>query len=357
MSIDVEYASLCNTLYYSILLLITLIASTTYTSNNKFWNKRVVWFLGFAIIIFFAFRPLTYKFGFGDTQGYAFFFNQKRNSIEIDSTANDIGYEYISFFLRRFDVVALFFVMGCLYIVPQIYVSKRLSKEHYGIIFLVIVCSFSFWGYGVNGMRNGAALALVMLGMIKQNKVITALLFIAALSIHGSSMLPIVAYCVNFFYNKPKTFIIIWGISVVLSIFVSNLLTEIIPLQDFIEDNRVSYLTTQFNNNNSELFSSTGYRWDFVLYSAVPIFIGYRKIIGEGWNDRIYTFMFNTYLICNTFWLYTMYIPYNNRFAYLSWFLYPILISYPFLVRDINCLNIKKLILFNYLFTFLMWLK
>ena len=154
---------------------------------------------------------------------------------------------------------------------------------------------------------------------------------------------------------------IAWCICAVLSIFISNLFTEILPLDDLIEDDRVGYLTTQFDNSNSDRFSSIGYRWDFVLYSLIPIVLGYRKIISGQVQDKIYIFLYNTYCICNAFWLFTIYVPYNNRIAYLSWFLYPVLIAYPFIggkreLTTTSVANTKKVVGLTYLFTYLMWI-
>lgn len=246
--------------------------------------------------------------------------------------------------------------------IPQLLASKTLSPSHYGILFLTIVLSFSYWGYGVNGMRNGVALSLVMLGMVKRSIIWTPLLFFVGLSFHGSALLPIAAYCLNFGYSKSKTYFIVWCICAVSAIFISNLLTEILPLNDLIEDDRVGYLSAVFDSSNSSRFSSTGYRWDFVLYSLIPIVLGYRQIIHGQVKDKIYIFLFNTYCTCNAFWMFTMYVPFNNRFAYLSWFMYPLLVAYPFIGGDReltakSVANMKKVIGLTYLFTFIMWLK
>lgn len=360
-SIDIQYAPLLNTAYYVILLILSVIVAGGYTQRNVFFNKSIAFFLGAAIIIFLMMRPITYKFGFGDTQGYAFFFEQHRNAYEMDPNAGDIGYEFISFMLRDCDVTILFLTMACLYVVPQILACRTLTREHYGVIFFVIVTSFSYWGYGVNGMRNGAALSLVMLGMVKKNIIWTPALFLAGLSLHGSALLPIAAYCLNFFYSKSKTYVIVWGVCLVLSMFVANMLTEVINLEDFIEDDRVGYLTTEFDSETSSRFSSTGFRWDFVLYSAVPIIIGGINIFKGQVKDKIYRYLYNTYITCNAFWLFTIYIPYNNRFAYLSWFLFPVLIIYPYVSKPVitpgETAVTRRTIILNELFTFLMWLK
>lgn len=360
---NVEYiASIYSTSYYIVLLILSCYAYLSYSRKNNFLNVGIAVPLAIAIVIFLAFRPLTYKYGFGDTQGYAFFFELKKKAQDFNISASDIGYELITYLLLDCDVWVLFMAMGALYVIPQLITSRLLTPAHYGILFLIIVCSFSFWGYGVNGMRNGVALSLVMLGMVRQNIIWTPILFLCGLSFHASSLLPICAYCLNFVYRKSGIYVTVWCVCVVLSLFVSNMLTEVLPIQNWIQDGRVGYLSQGFDDANSGKFSSTGYRWDFLLYSAIPIILGYKQISSGAIKDKVYKYLFNTYCTCNAFWLFTIYIPFNNRFAYLSWFLYPIIVSCPFLQKDkilteSSVKSIRNVIGLTYLFTFIMWLK
>ena len=88
-----------------------------------------------------------------------------------------------------------------------------------------------------------------------------------------------------------------------------------------------SYLNAEVSK---EEFSQTGFRWDFLLYSALPIFIGRFAIIKQQAIDKTYTFILHTYIFSNAFWVLINTASYSNRFAYLSWFLYPIVLIYPF---------------------------
>ncbi len=351
-----------STSYYIVLLFICCYAIREYSNESVFLNKKIAWPLASGVILFLAFRPLTSKYGFGDTKGYAFFFNLHKNLNEVTYVGtNDYGFELLSFVLRNGEVWMLFLIMGIIYVIPQLVACKKLTSEHYGLLFLILVCSFSFWGYGVNGMRNGAALSLIMLGIVTGNVFLTAILFLCGFSFHASALLPIVAYIISYIYKNTKGYLWLWCISLILSFFISNLLTQYIPLGDFIGDKRVSYLTNSFDETNINIFSNTGYRWDFVLYSAIPIVIGSYYVLKGQTTNLIYQRILNTYILCNSVWLFTIHIPYNNRFAYLSWFLFPLIISYPYLQEDElseeNISNLKKILGFTYLFTFLMWLR
>lgn len=96
-------------------------------------------------------------------------------------------------------------------------------------------------------------------------------------------------------------------------------------------DDRLSYLT----DYDIGMFSHTGFRWDFLLYSMMPIVLGYYVVIKRGIQDRTYTILLNTYTLANAFWVMVIRANYSNRFAYLSWFMYPIVLAYPLLRLDV----------------------
>ena len=79
-----------------------------------------------------------------------------------------------------------------------------------------------------------------------------------------------------------------------------------------------------------DLFSKTGFRWDFIAYSAIPILIGWFATAKQKITDKTYLFLLHTYLFSNACWVLINSISYSNRFAYLSWFLFPIVVLYPF---------------------------
>src|SRR5690606_344375 len=101
----------------------------------------------------------------------------------------------------------------------------------------------------------------------------------------------------------------------------------------FSSDNRATnYLSGQVDTS---LFASTGFRWDFLLYSAVPVFTGWYYIYKKKYYDRHYNLLYATYLIANSFWILVIKANYSNRFAYLSWFMMGLVIVYPLLKKYI----------------------
>src|SRR5690606_36663737 len=103
-----------------------------------------------------------------------------------------------------------------------------------------------------------------------------------------------------------------------------------------------------------ELQYKTGFRWDFVIYSILPILLAryYQK---RGFQDRLYSQLVSMYTIANAFWILLIRMPLSDRLANLSWFLIPVLIMYPLLTKRIferQHFWIAGVLLVNVLITF-----
>ena len=89
------------------------------------------------------------------------------------------------------------------------------------------------------------------------------------------------------------------------------------------------------SGNDYSGFSHAGFRWDFLLYSMMPICLGYYIVIKKGIRDRIYEILLTTYTLANAFWVMVIRAQFSDRFAYLSWFMYAIVLAYPLFRMDI----------------------
>lgn len=56
----------------------------------------------------------------------------------------------------------------------------------------------------------------------------------------------------------------------------------------------------------------------------------------------MYKTILNLYLCTNAVWCLCMYASYCNRIAYLSWFMYPIVLIYPLLKEDLSGCSLLK---------------
>ena len=110
-------------------------------------------------------------------------------------------------------------------------------------------------------------------------------------------------------------------------------LATLIEGWDFIEDRAGTYLS---NTASADVFNKTGFRYDFLIYCFIPILVGYFYILKTDIKDNIYITFLKTYTLANAFWILVNQVPFSNRFAYLSWFLMPIIIFYPIIFYPIN---------------------
>ena len=227
------------------------------------------------------------------------------------------------------------------------------------LAFLFVVGSFSFYGYGVNGIRNGMAAALTLLAFsyLKTNRWIALILSFVIIQIHGSMFLPVCAAWLSLFYKNTKFYLYCWLFSIVLSVSIGGALETYFASLNVVDDERFSsYL---LNKNFSDQFSYTGFRWDFLLYSVMPIWLGWYVVIKRKiYNDQ-YLLLLHTYLLSNAFWIMLIRASFSNRFAYLSWFMYPIVLAYPLLILPVWRCNRRKIVIIlmaHYMFTYLMWL-
>lgn len=92
-------------------------------------------------------------------------------------------------------------------------------------------------------------------------------------------------------------------------------------------DSRVEY----YSGTIGSQFSSykTGFRWDFLIYSIVPVIIYILLVKKCQIEDEVLSKIFNLYLFTNAVWLLAIRIAFTDRIAYLSWFLIPFITLYP----------------------------
>jgi hypothetical protein len=312
-------------------------------------------FLMLFIIPYIGQREISGKY-FGDTINYAYRYQNLAQGGRIEADT-DLGWHYFMKFMASFASLSTFFtVVAFIYVFPIYKISKKYFNEYWYYAFVMFLVSFSFWTYGVNGIRNGAACSLFLLGLCyDRNKVLMAVCFMLAISFHKSLLLPIVAYLITYVYNNPKFFFIGWLVSIPLSLVAGGLWVSLFTSLGFGDDRLSGYLTTAASE---ETFASTGFRWDFLFHSAFAVFAGWYFVFKRKYQDRIYNQLLITYLICNGFWVLVIKANFSNRFAYLSWFMMAIIIIYPLLKKQFfnnQHFMIGKVMLVYFSFTYLMF--
>lgn len=215
--------------------------------------------------------------------------------------------------------------------------TYRWLPRHFFIGLMFCFTSFSFYSFATNGIRNGMAtsfamVAISLLDVKKRNitsTIISLCLLILAYQTHTAVAITIGAAFIAYFLKDTKLSLKIWITCLILGLLFNS------SFQSFFSWATNDSKMTNYANLHDIQYLKTYFRWDFVIYSALPILLGYYATIKKKVSDGKYIFLLNTYIIANAFWLLICEIAYSNRFAYLSWFLYPIVVAYPLCKFDI----------------------
>ena len=295
-------------------------------------------FLSAFLILLMGLRPFTVEFG--DTAMYAHYYN----TIEIDPSI-DFSREWIWDYLMLIcqsiglNVSDFFLVVELFYIGLMIAACWKLMRNNMWVAVLFCFASFSFYSYGINGIRNGLACSIVMLSVAMLSgdyieKIVSLVLIIIAYGIHHSTGLPSLCALISLYVIKePKHALAFWGMSIIISLIAGNVVGDFFAGLGF--DERSDYFEDVSESSIANQFSSTGFRFDFLLYSAMPVLMAWYISVKRNFKDVTYNIIANTYILANAFWIMVIRSTFSNRFAYLSWFLYPLVIAYPLIRMNI----------------------
>lgn len=339
------------------LVLFTLLHTRVMPMNDKknltFINISGLLLLAF-LILYIGLRPIHAIFG--DTVNYYVTYSNYQIGLPIKN-AEDYGWHVFMKALAPYMSIHIFFtIISFIYIFPLYKISITYFKGYWYYAFIMFVVSFSFWTYGVNGIRNGAACSLFLWGLCyEKKKLLMGMFFAFALLFHKTLFLPILAYLATYFYNDPKFYFKGWLLCIPLSLALGGLWISLFTSLGFADDRLSGYLS---GSSDEGTFSSTGFRWDFLFHSAFAVFAGWYFVIKRKYSNVFYNRLLNTYLICNGFWILVIRANFSNRFAYLSWFMMAIVIIYPLLKKDFFKNQhgvVGNIILAYFSFTYLMF--
>ncbi len=337
-------ASLYHPIFLYLVLTLTFVACCrTYPMSYKVINRPRSWvtiipplLLCLIFAIFIGGRPIS-GFYFGDTGLYAHQFNLMRSGAAIPGDDGEwVWNQFMYFCSKRMSISQFFTIVDLGYFGFTLWASRRIAPNNVWIMVLFNLAAFSFFTYGTNGIRNGLACAITLVAISylvanKRNLVMACTLAFIAINIHRTTSLPLLmAFVASFGIKSFKVAYTFWIISILISLVAGSAITSLFVGLGF--DDRVSYLQT---DASSEVFSHTGFRWDFLLYSMMPIVLGYYIIMRRGIRNATYEFLLNTYTLSNAFWVMVIRANYTNRFAYLSWFMYPMVLAYPLLKMNV----------------------
>ena len=270
--------------------------------------------------------------------------------------AQNIIFDGIPFLLNKFGLGYIYFFVfiALIYFVGTAYAMKRLLGRNALIGYVVWLAAFSTFSYATNGIKAGAAATLFLLAIsFYDRKWIAAIFLLLSFGFHHSMRMPVGVFILCLFLERPKAYFWFWVVCLVLAASgVTSIMTWLGEMLKADDEHGANYLLI-----NNEYGARTGFRPDFVLYSAVPVALGYWVIFKKKFNSKAYTFFWSVYVVINAFWLLCMNASFTNRIAYLSWCIYPLVIIYPFLTKQFMVRQIpmmRTVVTYNLLFTIFM---
>lgn len=317
--------------YAHVLLLLTLVSAVLYARGqsgaeaSEQYNSVMTWVMIVAVSLFIGTRPISSAFV--DMRTYELIFNNASATGEV--IFNDWAFAAMMvFFSAYFSAGWFFFASTVVYVVPLAALSRVHGRWAFAAI-LACMGSFSFFAYSVNTIRQGMAASLLIAAFAnyKRRWVMFALMALS-FGMHKSMLAPMAAFILAAFVGIPWLAWITWAGALLLSVTIGQSLSNYITsISYFAEDDKFLRYAQGVGQDKG------GFRWDFIVYSILPVLITFVLARPDVRRDPLYRRLLTTFLLTNAFWLCVIYAAYSDRFAYLSWFLLPWLVTYPFLPK------------------------
>lgn len=328
---------------YNVLLLVVILEFFNNVNRReliKKGNSNGIILLVFMVSII-AFRDWNSP-GFGDSVAYGKYFEYAYTPQSVwYAKSKFFGYLYYYWSQYGLSPEFFFFVSACFYCLPMYFLSKIFARPYDAFFMLIFfACSFGWYSFGVNGIRNGWAIAMLIwcfLAWYKKKYIISLACIIFAWCIHGSSMIAIAGIVGAYFYKKPKQAFKIWIVCFLVSLAVGSTVQEYLSSFGFINSDGGGYLVHSMNDTSSTAAMGGVFRWDFVGFSVVPILWGLYSLktkCNDSKQYLFYQFLLCSYIYANAIWLLAIRAAYTNRIAQLSWWMIPIIVAFPILRFD-----------------------
>lgn len=298
------------------------VPKTKYISDNR--QKALL--LAVFMAIFIGLRPIHEIFV--DMPQYLGIFERFSRSHEYLWEAENFIYDNLMFIFASMRVEPVFFylLISCIYFICSFISCCRIFKHNALCSYLVFLAAFSTFSYGTNGIKAGAAAVLFLMALsYRDNLKVCCFWMFVSLGFHHSMVVPITAFALTLFFKNPKYYFWGWIFCAVMAFAHVSFFQNI--FSGLADDKGAGYLGATGFSENTFL---TGFRPDFMLYSAMPVWVGYLAKFKKGIQSKMYDTLLYTYMASNGVWMLCMYASFTNRIAYLSWSIYPMVLIYPF---------------------------
>ena len=328
--------SLYKGIYLTIVSVITLFVWLKYQNRNgqniykDSQNNIFSVLLTTALIIFIGFRPLSGRY-FVDMINYANYYSSLlegdvfRFSYDTDNVIFDNLFAWWG--SARLGYTSFFLLIAAIYFGAAYWGIKKLFPNNTLAAYLVFLAAFSTFSYATNGIKAGAAASLFILALgYRENLKICIPLVLLSWGFHHSMIMVVAAFVMTLFLKNPKFYFAMWSFCLVMAVLHVSAFAQL--FSSFTTEHGAGYLMTEGGLDGTK----GGFRIDFILYSAVPVVVGWYAVFKKQLHlSSLYKNLLNLYLSLNGIWMLCMYASFTNRIAYLSWFIYPIVLIYPLL--------------------------
>lgn len=318
-------------------------------------QRRQALYLTLFFVLFIGFRPYSSTY-FVDMYNIKFVYDGLNNASYIYPRIDNFIYDpLLAFFAISGIPIELFYLFIATIYFYCIYVAvKKIFPRDTMLALLVYLGALSTFSYGTNGIKAGSAASLFLVAIAYKDKLKIALPFLfMSLGFHHSMALPIAAFVLAYFIKKPKWYLYGWLACLLIAALHITFFMNFFAGQT--DEHGAEYLNADVEDKVAMV---SGFRPDFILYSAVPIFLGYYIVKRYELKSPYYDFIWSVYTIVNSVFLLCTYGSFINRIAYLSWLLYPIVLLYPF-VNIVwsrrQSIYLKKTVLWHFGFSVFMF--
>lgn len=320
-----------NNIYTHAILALTVLTAILYARGFAGYVQSESYSASMSVIvcglmaIFLGTRPISGVFIDMTTYDMSY----RMTSMTGESTFPEWAFSrMVTAFSSYFDSDVFFLACACIYTLPLLWLRRAHGNWALAIV-VAHLGAFSFFSYGVNVIRHGMAASLLIAAICNRDrKWLMAGLMAIAYGMHKSILAPIVAFLAASLFNASVAMWacwLAWFGALAVSLSTRGVISDrIMNLSIFSSDERFAKYLGGLGNDKG------GFRWDFILYSIVPVIITFSLAGTSVRKDPLYRALVMTFLLTNAFWLLVIYAAYSDRFAYLSWFLLPWLIVYPF---------------------------
>lgn len=275
--------------------------------------------LALGLVLLLGLRPLSPIYI--DMTTYATVFERAKFGLEALTFNDPLFNLFTTAAAASISVSTYFLLCAALYVIPKAWACRILCGPRWPLPLAAMATSFSFYGFGTNGIRNGIAASIGLLALAWPRVGGKVLIGLASILTHASLALSMVSHAITWRFRSVRFWLVVWATSIPISfVLPKGAVLTIISIQ---EDSRTGYFDT---------LGGTDFRYDFIIYSAVgAAAIAYWKVHRKV-EDTQFDHLASTYLLANAFWILINQIAFSNRFAYLSWFMLEVAVLLP-LVR------------------------